>query len=109
MQRLEVSGAVRPLYGPLGVKGLTNLSPEVTERDIRAALVSYGENVSIQDETWSKAYRYKLATGIKVIMMRVAKHLPSQMNTAGHRAFPSYEDQPVTCQGCGDSGHINQA
>ena len=22
MQRLEVSGAVRPLYGPLGVKGL---------------------------------------------------------------------------------------
>jgi hypothetical protein len=24
MQRLEVSGAVRPLYGSLGVKGLTN-------------------------------------------------------------------------------------
>jgi len=22
MQRLEVSGAVRPIYGPLGVKGL---------------------------------------------------------------------------------------
>ena len=25
MQRLEVSGAVRPLYGPLGVKGLNLL------------------------------------------------------------------------------------
>jgi hypothetical protein len=24
MQRLEVSGAVRPLYGSLGVKGLTS-------------------------------------------------------------------------------------
>jgi len=30
MQRLEVSGAVRPLYGSLGVKGLLNLSaPEL--------------------------------------------------------------------------------
>ena len=26
MQRLEVSGAVRPIYGSLGVKGLINLS-----------------------------------------------------------------------------------
>ena len=25
MQRLEVSGAIRPLYGPLDVKGLTKL------------------------------------------------------------------------------------
>jgi len=25
MQRLEVSGAVRPLYGSLGVKGLTSV------------------------------------------------------------------------------------
>jgi len=25
MQRLEVSGAVRPLYGSLGVKGLMNV------------------------------------------------------------------------------------
>jgi hypothetical protein len=26
MQRLEVSGAVRPIYGSLGVKGLTKYS-----------------------------------------------------------------------------------
>jgi hypothetical protein len=25
MQRLEVSGAVRPLYGPFGVKGLSKI------------------------------------------------------------------------------------
>jgi len=30
--------------------GVANLSPEVTERSIRAAFVSYGENVSIQDK-----------------------------------------------------------
>jgi len=27
MQRLEVSGAVRPLYGSLGVKGLRGMQP----------------------------------------------------------------------------------
>ena len=42
-------------------------------------------------------------------MMKLAKHLPSQMNIAGHRALPSYDGQPVTCYGCGDCGHINQA
>ena len=29
MQRLEVSGAVRPLYVSLGVKGLNNSRPEL--------------------------------------------------------------------------------
>ena len=29
MQRLEVSGAVRPVYGSLGVKGLTNLMHKI--------------------------------------------------------------------------------
>jgi len=41
-------------------------------------------------------------------MMKLAKHLPSQMNIAVHRALPSYGGQPVTCYGWGDSGHINQ-
>ena len=87
---------------------LANLPPEVTESNIRAALASYGEIVSIQDEICSKAYRYKVPNGVKVIMMKLAKHLPSQMNIAWHRALPSYDGQPVTCYGCGDSGHINQ-
>ena len=51
----------------------------------------------------------RTANGVKVIMMKLAKHLPSQMNIAGHRTLPSYDGQPVTCYGCGDSGHINQA
>jgi len=101
--RLEVAG--------MGMRRIriANLLPEVTERSTRAALASYGETVSIQDYILPKAYRYKVANEVKVIVMKLAKHIPSQMNIAGHRSLPSYEDQPVTCQGCGDSGHINQA
>jgi len=88
---------------------IANLLPEVNERSIRAALASYREIVSIQDEIWPKAYCYKVANRVKVIMMKLAKHLPYQMNIERHRALPSYDGQPVTCSGCGDSGHINQA
>jgi len=87
---------------------IATLPAEIAERFIRAALVSYGEIVSIQDEIWPKARRYKVANGVKVIMMKLAKHLRFQMNTAVQRASPSYDDLPVTCYWGGDSGHINQ-
>ena len=79
--RLEVAG--------MGMRSIriASLLPEVNERSIRAALASYGEIVSIQNEKWPKTYRYKVADGVKVIMMKLAKHLPSQMNIAGHRAL----------------------
>jgi len=100
--RLEVAG-----MGMRRIR-LANLPPEVTESNIRAAMASYGEIVSIKDEMWSKAYRYKVANGVKIIAMKLAKHLPSQMNIAGHRAVPSYDGQPVACYGCGHSGHVNE-
>ena len=105
-----VSGCRLQLAAGMGMRRirLANLPPEVNERSIRAALASYGEIVSIQDEIWPKAYRYKVANRVKVIMMKLVKDLPSEMNIAGHRALPSYDGQPVTCYGCGDSGHINQ-
>jgi len=74
---------------------IANLPPEVTESSIRSALALYGEVVSIQDEIWLKAFRYKVANGVKVIMMKLTKHLPSQMSIAGHRALPSCDDQQV--------------
>ena len=89
---------------------IANVPPEVTESSIQTSLASNGEIVSIQDEIWPKEYRYKVANGVKVIMMKLAKHLPSQKNNAGQLALPSCGGQPVTCYGCGVSGHIiNQA
>ena len=41
MQRLEVRGAVRPIYGSLGVKRLTELSRPYVEIEIGG---KYGKN-----------------------------------------------------------------
>jgi len=86
---------------------IANLPPEVPERTIRTALAQYGEIKTIQDETWSKAYRYTVANGIKVIMTNLTKHLPSHMTIAGNRVL-TYDGQPLTCYGCGETGHMYQ-
>ena len=88
---------------------IANLPPETAEDTLRTALAPYGDIVSIQEEVWSRTYRYKVANGIKVVMMKVRKHLPSHMAIAGHRVLVSYEGQPSTCYACGDTGHIHQA
>jgi hypothetical protein len=64
--------------------------------------------VSIQDESWSNAYLYRVPNGIKVIKMKMNKHLASKMNVAWHNVLVSYEGQQVTCYGCGHTGHMYQ-
>ena len=78
---------------------IANLPPEFPERTLRVAMAQYGGIVSIHDETWSKAYRYNVANGINMVMMKLNKHFPSHMNIARHRILTSYDGQPVTCSG----------
>jgi len=53
----------------LGTKRIriANLPPEVPEGPIRVALAQYGVIKSIQEESWSKAYRYAVSNGIKIV------------------------------------------
>ena len=88
---------------------IANLPPEVPERTLRVAMAPYGEIVSIRGETWSKAYRYTVANGIKMVMMKLNKRLPSHMNIAGRRILACYDSQLLTCYGCEDIGHMYQA
>ena len=87
---------------------IANLPQEMPERTIRAAPAQYGEIETIQDETWSKAYRYPVVNGIKVIIINLTKHLPSHMTIAANRVLISYDGQPLTCYGCGETGHMYQ-
>jgi hypothetical protein len=55
----------------LGIKSIriANLSPEVPEGPIRIAFAQYGNIKAIQEESWSKAYRYAVSNGIKIVTM----------------------------------------
>jgi hypothetical protein len=41
-------------------------------------------------------------------MVTLTKHIPSHITTAGYRVLTSYEGQPQTCYGCGDTDHMYQ-
>ena len=87
---------------------IANLPPEVPEQVIRNILGAYGDVQDIQDEQWSRAYRYPVANGINVATIKLHKHVPSHVIIAGYRTLVTYEGQPATCYRCGGEGHNHQ-
>jgi hypothetical protein len=57
----------------------------------------------------SQKYRYAVANGIKIASMQLTKHIPSYITIDGYRALISYEGQPQTCYGFGDTEHMYHA
>jgi hypothetical protein len=94
----------------LGTKRIriTNLPPEVSNDTLRATLAPYGKIVDIQNERWSKTYRYAVDNGVRQVTMVLSRHVPSHLAVAGQRVPLSYEGQPATCYGCGELGHMYQ-
>jgi hypothetical protein len=82
---------------------IANLLPEVPDEVLKAALVPYGTIMAIRNETWSKNYRNAVANGVRVVTMIVNRNIPSHVQIAGHRVLVSYEGQPQTFYGCGES------
>ena len=82
MQRLEVSGAVRPIYGPLGVKRLTSAvtvrtSKRLEETSLQAYVQVFCSTKRGTDRRFGAVCRFK---------------------TAG---FGCSVDYPVQCRACG--------
>jgi hypothetical protein len=65
----------------------------------------YGTVKGISEESWSKAYRYSVSNGIRIVELSLKLHIPSNMVIAGTRVIISYEGQPLTCYGCNGAGH----
>jgi hypothetical protein len=73
---------------------IARLPPEVTENVIRDSLIKYGEVKNIRDESWTSAYRYKVYNGVRIVDMKLKKHLPSYMAIAGNDSLITYDGQP---------------
>ena len=48
---------------------------------IRIALAQYGDIKSIQEKSWSKAYRYAVSNGIKIVTMALKTHSSTHNNS----------------------------
>jgi hypothetical protein len=48
---------------------IANLPPELSDRAIKMGLSRYGEIKEVQEETWSRVYRYPVANGIRIVVI----------------------------------------
>jgi hypothetical protein len=64
--------------------------------------------MNIQNERWSKAYRHPVDNGVRQVMTVLSRHAPSRLTVDGQQVLLSYDGQPPTCYGCGESGHMHQ-
>jgi hypothetical protein len=91
----------------MGYKNIrvANLPPEVLDDTLRATLTSFGQVLNIQNAMWARTYRYTVANGVRQVNMMLTNHVPSHLVIAGQRVLISYDGQPTTCDGCGDTVH----
>jgi hypothetical protein len=85
---------------------VANLPPEIKKSFVRDALIKYGEVKGIQEENWTRQYRYAVSNGIRLVEMQFNSHVTSHLMIAGHRALISYDGQPSTCYNCNEQGHM---
>jgi hypothetical protein len=68
----------------------------------------FGDVQEVLAETWSMAYCYPVANGIRIVVITLCMHVPLTIVVAGHRTLVSYEGQPVTCYRCDETGLVYQ-
>ena len=87
---------------------IANLSAKVTDRVLKMALGKYGEVRDVEEETWSRAYRYPVPNGIRIAILTLVRHIPSHILVAGYGTLISYEGQSTRCYGCKETKHMYQ-
>jgi len=86
---------------------VTNLPPEVLDDTLRATLAPFGQVLNIKNEMWAQTYRYPVAIGVRHVNIMLTQHVPLHLVIAGQRVLISYDGQPITCYGYGDTGHLH--
>jgi hypothetical protein len=68
----------------------------------------FGDVREVLAETWYMVYRYPVVNTIRIVVITLRTHVPSNIMVAGHKALIRYEGQPATCYGCDETGHVYQ-
>jgi len=84
---------------------VSTLPPGVTEAQITNGMSIYGDVRKIHDEIRSHTYRFKVKTGVSLVVIGLKKHITSHIKIDGHRALISYEGHPMTCYRCNEQAH----
>ena len=63
---------------------LLNLPPEIPDEAVHFVFSNSSEIKEIQEERWSRAYRYSVANGIRIVVISLTKHIPSHVTVAGN-------------------------
>jgi hypothetical protein len=104
----EIS-TVRIVAAGLGTKRvcLANLPTYVPDSVIRRMMSRFSHVRKVLAETWSTAYSYPVANEIRIAVMTLRTHVPSNIVVVGQSAC-SYEGQPAICYGCDETGRVYQ-
>ena len=86
---------------------IADLPPEIPDRTVKDILTKHGEVKDIKEQ-WTRAYRYPVSSGVRIVEMSLKHHIPSRMYTVGNRVLISYEGQTSTCYACNETGHEYQ-
>jgi len=76
----------------------------VEELTIKECLSKHGATKSVRDELWAAAYRNDVYNGIRIVEIKLKRHLSSHMSIAGYDALISHDGQPPTCYRFNETG-----
>jgi hypothetical protein len=94
----------------LGMKRVrvANIPAEVPDTALTLLLAPFGKVLTIEQEIWTKMYRYLVANGTRQITIMLTKHILSHLTLTENSVLLSYDGQLPTCYVCGKTGHMLQ-
>lgn len=85
-----------------------NVPLEVPDEKISQALNGYGKVHKIHRERWSSGYELQVNNGIRMVRIKLAKPIPSNINISGCKAYITYPGQEQTCYNCNEISHLTK-
>lgn len=96
-----------PLYiadGAIDVK-VHDLPPYMPNSIIAKHMESYGEILSVKNDTWHDFFP-GIPNGVRIVRIRLNKGIPSYINIDNETAYVRYRNQVPTCKYCSRNLHI---